>query len=171
MNPATVVPGAFELLSAGVDGTFGTGDDHAYAVEMREPYGRGNVVKLIVTDGPLRDGQYRFTMSATVTDVVGNTLDGNGDAAGGDSYVQAFAVDLPAEDKTIPFAPWDDGSLAKATPLTLTADPATPTLLSGRGRDSLRRRYGTGGRTRTGGRSRAGGGQGRDPRRLAGEQP
>ena len=67
------------------------------------------MVQLIVTDGPLKDGQYRFTMSATVTDVVGNTLDGNGDAAGGDSFVQTFNVDLPAEDKTIPFALWTTG--------------------------------------------------------------
>ena len=132
LNPASVTIDAFSLTNAGPDNTFGTGDDKAYTLAFRQAYTRGNTIQLVVLDGPLSDGLYRFQIGSSVTDVVGNTLDGSGIGAGG-AFLRPFAVDLSPEDKTATFGGMGNDSMATATALPITADSATPELLFGHG--------------------------------------
>ncbi len=87
---------SWDLREAGVDGVFGSGDDVEYGLEVTPEYGTGTVVNLWVTDGPLGNGKYRLTIGESVTDVVGNWLDGDGDGEAGGDYVLNFEVTLAA---------------------------------------------------------------------------
>jgi len=61
LSAATVNdPGAWDLREAGVDGQFETPDDVVYSVEVSPAYGTGTTVSLLITDGPLGDGEYRL---------------------------------------------------------------------------------------------------------------
>ena len=111
--------GVWDLRAAGVDGVFGGADDVVYALQVLPAYAAGTNVKLVVADGPLGAGKYRLTIKDTVTDVVGNKLDGNGDGKAGGDFVREFRVEYPAgyvsENR-------DNGELAKATELVLVED-------------------------------------------------
>ena len=85
---------------------------------------------LFTQNGPLPSGHYRFTANNTLTDVVGNFLDGNGDGLGGDPYQQEFTVALPPG---LTLESGNNDTLATATALPLTEDPAGSGLLMGRG--------------------------------------
>ncbi|MCL4179872.1 MAG: tandem-95 repeat protein, partial [Verrucomicrobia bacterium] len=87
---------SWDLREAGMDGEFGSGDDVVYAVVVSPEYGTGTVVSVLVTDGPLGTGKYRMTIRESVTDVVGNWLDGDGDGEAGGDYVLNFEVALAA---------------------------------------------------------------------------
>ncbi|MGH8523960.1 MAG: lectin-like protein, partial [Gammaproteobacteria bacterium] len=85
----------WDLREAGADQNFDTPDDVRYVVRVSPAYGSGTLINLVVIDGPLGSGKYRFRMLPSITDVVGNPLDGNGDGTGGDPYVQHFNISLP----------------------------------------------------------------------------
>ena len=110
---------AWDLRAAGTDGAFGGADDVVYTVQVLPVYGTGTVVSLIVADGPLGAGKYRLTIKDSVTDVVTNKLDGNGDGKAGGDFVREFRVEYPAgyvgENR-------DNGGLDKATELVLVED-------------------------------------------------
>jgi hypothetical protein len=100
-----------------------------------DPYTSGTSVGMLIQDGPLGNGHYRFTAKSTLLDRSGNPLDGNGDGTGGDAYTQVFDVALPAG---LVFEGRNNDTQATATPLTLTEDPAGSGLLvGGRGIGSI----------------------------------
>jgi len=92
MAPAAVNdPSAFSLAYAGPDGTIGTGDDVPVGMTWDEYLIAGNEIVFTVTDSFPGAGQYRFTANAAVlTNPFSTALDGNGDAAPGDSWTRTF---------------------------------------------------------------------------------
>jgi hypothetical protein len=130
LDAATV--GGFDLREAGADGLFDTADDAVYQVTVSPSYGQGTEVSLIIEDGPLGNGYYRLQAPATVTDRLGNPLDGNGDTVGGDSFEHLFTVSLAAG---YTFEGRDNNALENATALTLSED--LPGLWLGRGIGSI----------------------------------
>ena len=66
----------------GRTGYFDTADDVIYRLTLASAYTGGTSVSLFINGGPLPDGHYRFTANDTLTDVVGNALDGDGDGDG-----------------------------------------------------------------------------------------
>ena len=74
---------AFELRSAGGDNNFGTSDDIIYNLDTTG-YTSGTNVSFVIVDGPLQQGNYRFTISTSLRDRFGNAL-----AA---PYVRLFSV-------------------------------------------------------------------------------
>ena len=65
-------------------------------------------VGIEMLDGPLGPGNYRFTVTPSLADVVGNPLDGDGDGTDGDAYQRQFTINdlhehgLRCEDKLRP---------------------------------------------------------------------
>ncbi|MAF66354.1 MAG: hypothetical protein CMJ84_11945, partial [Planctomycetes bacterium] len=115
----------WDVREAGTDGQFDTNDDTVY--QLQGSYDGNTTIRFRVLDGPMGPGDYRFTLRSSVTDVVGNPLDGDGDATGGDDFVRTFSIDpLPAG---VTFEGRDNASRAKATPLTLSPDGITPEYL------------------------------------------
>ncbi|MEM9585791.1 MAG: pre-peptidase C-terminal domain-containing protein, partial [Planctomycetota bacterium] len=139
LSPSSVVdPNAFSLIEAGADQSFGTSDDVTFSLQVEPAYSSGRDVNLVVTDGPLNQGQYQLTISGIVTDVAGNTLDGDGDGTGGDSLQTHFEVDFPGD---IQFA-FEGPSLlnndqAGAVEIILSEDPAGSGLRNGFGLGSI----------------------------------
>ena len=121
---------AWDLRAAGTDGVFDTADDVIYRLTEPTAYSGGTSVSLFINNGPLPSGHYRFTANSTLTDVVGNALDGNGNGVGGDAYQQVFDVAIPAG---VTLENGNNDTLATATPLPLTEDPAGSGLFLGRG--------------------------------------
>ena len=126
----------WSLRGAGADGVFDTADDALYRLTLATPYTGGTTVQFTIEGGALGapaslgDGLYRFTANATLTDVVGNTLDGNGDGTGGDRYSRSFTVALPAGTT---FEGENNDTLTRATDLPLEEDPSGSGYAVGRG--------------------------------------
>ena len=124
------------LQSAGADGVFDTADDGHYRLVLATPYTGGTTVQLRIEGGEfgtpasLGDGQYRFTANTTLTDLVGNVLDGNGDGTGGEAYSRTFTIDLPAGQT---FEGENNDSQLQATLLPMAEDPAGSGLAVGFG--------------------------------------
>ena len=98
LSPASVaLASAFDLRAAGSDGFFDTPDDVVYNLTNQPTYVHGREVHLGISDGALVAGQYRLMVEAVITDLVGNTLDGNGDLTGGDPFTRQFTVTPRAE--------------------------------------------------------------------------
>jgi hypothetical protein len=115
MDPATVIGGNFDLREAGPDGLFDTADDVTYSLQV-DPYTTGLTVGILIQDGPLGNGHYRFTAKSALMDRSGNHLDGNGDGTGGDAYVRLFTVALPS---VFVFEGRDNNTLQTATSLSV----------------------------------------------------
>ena len=64
--------GHYALVAAGIDGTPGTVDDDAYALEIS--YSGGLSASYTILDGPLQADDYRFTASSNITDRNGLAL-------------------------------------------------------------------------------------------------
>ncbi|WP_158262470.1 MULTISPECIES: pre-peptidase C-terminal domain-containing protein, partial [Pirellulaceae] len=126
----SVASANFDLVSSGPDGQFDTLDDVSYDLQISPAYTGGTSVSLLVTDGPLDRGDYRLTVASSVTDVVGNPLDGNGDGTGGDALVRHFTIDFP---DVYQLESGANGSLAEATAVPLTEELAGSGLAIGRG--------------------------------------
>ena len=125
---------AWDLRAAGPDATFDTADDVIYRLTLATPYTGGTSVSLFINGGPLPSGEYRFTANATLTDVVGNALDGDGNGLGGDAYQQPFTVALSPG---LTLEGGNNDTLLTATALPLTEDPAGSGYFLGRGLGSL----------------------------------
>ena len=112
---------SFDLREAGPDGAFDTADDKVYSVAVDSSVTSPTTIGLLITDGPLATGHYRFTAKSTILDLAGNPLEGNGNGTGGDDYVRVFdvrfAVGVRVEGP-------DDDTQDTATPLAMTEDPA-----------------------------------------------
>ena len=95
MDPATANDGAnYELVEAGVDGTFGTADDQLITVSPASQYMIGsNGMSFNIDQGALGLGDYRMTIvSGGLANPFGTALDGNGDGVGGDNVVSFFSI-------------------------------------------------------------------------------
>ncbi len=131
LDAATVAASnAWDLREAGVDGVFGTTDDVIHRLELDGTYSLGTEVKFLIENGSLGAGHYRFTANATLQDVVGHTLDGNGDGVGGDVYHRYFTIKVP---DGVVFEGAANNTSLNATVLPLTEDPAGSGLLLGHG--------------------------------------
>ena len=115
----------WDLREAGADGLFDTADDDVYDLRVSPDYSSGTTINLRLFDGPMDEGHYRLTVTSSLTDMVGNQLDGDGDGVGGDAYMRTFFVDLP--DGFVLEGHRND-SLATATALTLEEDPVNSGL-------------------------------------------
>ena len=136
MDPDTVNnSAAFDLREAGVDELFDTADDTVIEVVLASAYTRWDEsASFWLQAGPLGSGEYRFSATATLTDRIGNAIDGNADGTGGDAYTQFFTLDLPAD--FVLEAPYND-TPEGATPLTLAEDPASSGYLVAHGLGSI----------------------------------
>ncbi len=99
---------------------FDTADDTVYDLRLASTYSTGSTIALRIYDGPLHDGNYQLTVRSSLTDVVGNPLDGDPAQPGGDDYLRTFTVDLP---DGFVYEGQSNGTLATATPLPLTENP------------------------------------------------
>ena len=96
-------PDNYLLLGAGPDQDFATdlcgtlfGDDEPVALDGVTWNGATHTATLALADGePLPDGAYRLLIcgSTSLYDLVGNSLDGDGDGTGGDDFLLTFRVD------------------------------------------------------------------------------
>jgi hypothetical protein len=86
-------PANYELLEAGADGVFATGDEVLRSVTPFYTYPETNLT--LSFGSILPEGKYRLTLSGTkaIFDTAGNPLDGNGDGAPGGDYVRFFTID------------------------------------------------------------------------------
>ncbi len=112
---------AWDLREAGADGEFDTADDIIHRLLLNGTYADSTTVNLLIEDGSLNAGSYRFTANATLTDIVGNALDGNGDKTAGDAYVHFFTITPPVGVTT---EGGRNNTLPNATALTLSEDPS-----------------------------------------------
>ena len=71
-----------DLRSAGLDGTFGTGDDGVYALSAS--YSSGLAASYTILGGPLQPGAYRFTIGTGLLDRALNPLP--------EAYVRTFTM-------------------------------------------------------------------------------
>ena len=124
----------WDLREAGADGLFDTADDDIYDLRVSPTYSGGTTINLRLFDGPMHAGHYRLTITPSLQDPVGNSLDGNGDGTGGDAYVRTFYVDLL---EGFVLEGRDNDTLATATPLPLTEDPAESGYLVAHGLGSI----------------------------------
>ena len=121
---------AWDVREAGGDGQFDTPDDVIYSPYLTATYVSGTAVSLALRDGPLGTGHYRLTVNDTITDRLGNALDGNGDEAAGAPYHYEFDVLLS---DAFVFEGRGNTTRASAAELVLTEDPAGSGLFLGRG--------------------------------------
>lgn len=105
---------SIDLREAGDDGQFDTDDDRPFHVELTGDE-TSSYFEFIVTDGPLDTGQFRLKLDADITDLSGNTLDG-------DNAVTQF-FQLNAVDNTEIFEGFDNDQRDRATVLPLELDP------------------------------------------------
>ncbi|MEQ9410014.1 MAG: CARDB domain-containing protein [Fuerstiella sp.] len=101
-----------------MDGLFDTTDDVVY--DPRASLS-GTRVNVTIADGPLPPGEYRITVTDSLTDVVGNPLDGDRDGNAGGDFVTFFTID-PTPGNAVYETPFNNNYL-NATPLTLVKDP------------------------------------------------
>ncbi|MBN2291620.1 MAG: pre-peptidase C-terminal domain-containing protein, partial [Pirellulales bacterium] len=133
LDPASVAAaGAFDFRAAGEDDSFDTPDDIIYNLTQLPVYTLDNNVEFDVSNGQIIDGLYRLRATSLITDIAGNTLDGNSDGTGGDAYEHVFSIDLP-DGINAGFEDEDNSALATATPLNLVEDAAVPGVFSGVG--------------------------------------
>jgi len=111
----------FDLREAGADNLFDTADDQVYLLSVTNG-------EITIEDGPLGEGDYRFTVTPSLTDVVANPLDGNGDGTGDDAFVRNFQVALPASQQALLFEGRGNRGFSTAVPLTLIEDPLSSGL-------------------------------------------
>ena len=99
MDPATVNNIAnFELIGAGPDNTFGTGDDVSYTLSTSTTYMLGtNYLTFEVSGPPFIDGLHRIRLvSGGLTNPFGTSLDGDENGTGGDDFIRNFTIGIPA---------------------------------------------------------------------------
>ena len=117
---------AWDLRATGPDALFDTADDLVYGLAVAsdspaDPWGQWQV-RLFVQSGPLlAGGQFRLTARDSITNVLGDELDGDDDGVPGGDCSKEFTLDLSAPATLEGTA---NDTLETATPLTLIEDPA-----------------------------------------------
>ena len=124
----------WDLREAGIDGLFDTPDDDIHDLRVEPVYAGGTTINLRLHDGPMHDGHFRLMVTPSLTDMVGNALDGNADGTGGDAYVQTFDVDLA---DGLVYEGRHNADRAEATPFPLAEDPTGSGLFLGFGLGSI----------------------------------
>ena len=124
---SSLTTGAVSLVAAGADSQFDTVDDFQYNIVNVPAFVAGSIVSFAVDGGQAVPGEHRLRLSSTITDAVGNALDGNADGVGGDDYDQFFTVTLP-EGSHYHFEQLANATRDLATPLPLDQDPAQSEL-------------------------------------------
>ncbi|MEM7782923.1 MAG: S8 family serine peptidase, partial [Planctomycetota bacterium] len=82
----------YQLVEAGADDRFGTGDDSVISITP-EIYKLGtNRFEVALNDGALGYGHYQLTLSGNLESAFNEKLDGNSDGIGGDSYIHEFWI-------------------------------------------------------------------------------
>jgi subtilase family serine protease len=112
---------------------FDSSDDVIY--QLVASYDGQTRVNMAIANGPLSPGSYRFSILPSITDVVGNPLDGNGDGTGGDPFVRTFTILPPPDGETRETS--GNASFGTSTWLEMREDPAGSALFIGRGHGSL----------------------------------
>lgn len=123
LDRTTLTDTAFDLRAAGQDDEFDTSDDIVYSLAASSPFQTSArfALNFEVTNGPLANGEYRFTIASSITDTFGNGLAGEAVGSIGRDFVRNFTVDAIPDD--VVFEGRDNGDYTKATPLTLEIDP------------------------------------------------
>jgi len=121
-------PANYQLYRTGPDLGFETADcsavassDEAIAIDAASY--ASQIATLSVHGGvPLPDGLYRLRVCAGILDVEGNSLDGDGNGAGGDDFLRTFRVDrLPPTVESLGadfgpgYEPWSPGTPTNRT--------------------------------------------------------
>jgi|CXWL01.1.fsa_nt_gi subtilisin family serine protease len=84
--------GAFTLVHAGADDTFGTGDDASIPLSWTN-YKMGTNDVVFTVGGALNIGRHRVTANAGIlTNPFNTALDGDGNGTGGDSWTSTFVI-------------------------------------------------------------------------------
>ena len=137
-------PANYQLIEAGADGDFSTtacggamGDDVAVGILGVEVTGMdpliANASVQVATPDGLAPGIYRFFVCDTITDAVGNPLDGDGDmTAGTDFQVPFFRAD---PGNRLINGHFDDCPTATLDPWTPNANPPNAVVLGAVGTD------------------------------------
>ncbi|MEZ6092506.1 MAG: pre-peptidase C-terminal domain-containing protein [Pirellulaceae bacterium] len=113
LDADSLLPAAFSLQEAGADQLLGTADDVPYS--LTTTYNDSNYrIDFVITDGPLGNGEYRLTLAPSITDHVGNPLQG------GSAFIKEFTIDAVPDGAV--FEGRDNGGYDKATPLTFETD-------------------------------------------------
>jgi subtilisin family serine protease len=144
MDPETVNNNAnFEMIGAGPDDTFGTGDDVIYTLSTPTTYMIGtNNLTYEVSGPPFVDGLHRIRLvSGGLTNPFGTPLDGDENGTGGDDFVRNFSIGIPPPiadfeaDKTSPVPDSDvvftDLSYGAPSAWTWTITPETFSFVNG----------------------------------------
>lgn len=115
-------PASWELRGAGPDHAFATADDVVYDLSVSPAYAAGTSFTLQIDAGTLPTDSYRFTgFSSSLSDLTGNSLDGDGDGTPGDDFVRYFPV---ANSTGLVLEQEDNGTYTYATELDVVEDPA-----------------------------------------------
>ena len=122
---------SYLLVASGIDGAIDTaacgplqGDDQSLSVDGATYAGQTSTLTVNGSTA-LEDGNYRLLVCASLADVAGNPLDGDGNGAGGDDFARSFRVDLARPTVTLvqTVADTGDGALGEneATNVAITA--------------------------------------------------
>src|ERR1022692_2538364 len=101
---------SFQLFEAGTDGLFGTGDDVTYPINAFVQ--SGNTVVLVVNNGPLQPGRYRFQTTTNLLDANSNSVT---------IFSRDFVIANPLLGK---IENTSNNTLPEATELPLTESPS-----------------------------------------------
>ncbi|MCA9188365.1 MAG: PPC domain-containing protein, partial [Planctomycetales bacterium] len=118
----TLQSNSFSLIAAGPDNQFDTPDDVDYNLVNEPPYTSGTRVSFTIDGGQAIAGNHRLRLNPSITDAAGNSLDGDGNGAGGDAFERIFTVTLP-DGTAGAYENHNNATLASATPLTVATDP------------------------------------------------
>ena len=141
LDPSTISRSTFGLIGSGGDGTFDDGNENVIIPNSVAMTGPAEVT-LDLTGVLVPNDVYQVTLAGSIPgepimDLAGNMLDGefdgafpSGDSVEGGNFVATFQVADP--DGVVIEAESND-TLAEATALTLTEDPADSGYLVGRG--------------------------------------
>ncbi len=122
-------PASYLLVESGVDGTLETttcgavaGTDTTVGIDSATWDGPSTTVSLQIDGGALAEGLYRLFACASLTDLGGSALDGNGDHTGGDDFSRDFRVDQtdPSDPSTVESSSHTSGGWSSSTTIAMT---------------------------------------------------
>ena len=103
--------GNIELCHLGADALLGTPDDPIVPVSLVVYSGTAALLSF----DPLPEGVYRLTISRSITDLLGNRLDGDANGTAGVDWVRDFVVDVPQGPLLTSLGTFDSGGVRPAS--------------------------------------------------------